>query len=290
MKALARSLQTLEAGEVLDFPWPSLAAEVKPRPGNLLICLGAPGVGKSTFGLEWTKGLLYQDQPVLYLSLDTPLHDQAARFSASWHGNGVTVQDVQDQPTGWAEWLAAQRTEDGRPLPLRFSDVLMNVDEVQELVEAESEWFGRPPALIIVDNASDLLDDEESRSSFMRLFRALDAIAKDTGAVVLALHHIRRGGSQDPALSNGLRAPTMTDGAFAGEQKAQAVLSVWRDQPGVFRVSVIKNRMGESDPSGGKFVSLGCDLARSTLWEGLAQAQAQVGVTLPAPQGYGGGQ
>lgn len=278
MKALARSLQALEDGEVLDFPWPSLTEYVKPRPGNLLICLGAPGVGKSTWALEWTKGLLYADQPVLYLSLDTPLHDQAARFTASWHGQGVTVGQVQEDPETWAPYLESLKTADGRPLPFRFSDVLMGVDELAELVEAESEWFGRPPALIIVDNASDMLDEEESRSSFIRLFRGLDAIAKDTGAVVLALHHIRRGDpSKDPALANGLRAPRLTDGAFAGEQKAQALLSVWRDQPNTFRVSILKNRMGPSHPDGSMFVSLGCDLERSSLWEGLAQAQYQMG-------------
>lgn len=257
--------------EALDLPWPTLSALVKPRPGNLLLCLGAPGVGKSTFALEWTKGLLYAGLPVLYLSLDTPLHDQAARFIATWHG-GVTVAQVLEDPETWSKYLAALRTKDGLPLPLRFSDVPMNVEEMAELVEAETEWFGQPPALIIVDNASDLLEEEENRSSFMRLFRYLDAVAKDTEAVVLGLHHIKRGGTQDPSLSNGLRPPTMTDGVFAGEQKAQAVMSVWRPQEGVMGVALLKNRMGEARPDGSLHVLLNADLSRSTLYEGSALA------------------
>ena len=226
-----------------------------------MIVQAAPGVGKSTFALEWGVHLSNPSRPggplpVLYLSLDTALQDQAARLVARWLGKPLT--EVQSNLAEYVNWLSTQR------LPFRFSDVQMVADEVRELVEAERLWFGRYPKLIVVDNAGDLIPGEESRQEYARVFNILANVARDTGAVVMALHHIKRG---DEELTSGRRAPGMGAGMYAGEGKANILLGLWRPSDGYMNVSVVKNRMGQANPAGRLYVTLRCDLGLASVWE-----------------------
>lgn len=255
MRVLARRLAHVPA-DPLWVPWAGLRQHIAPRPGNLIIALAAPGVGKSTLGLEWTLRLVQSGEPSLYMSLDTPLQDQAARLVARI--NQIPVSSIYDDKDRWAEWLTTWNP------PLRFSDLPTNVEGVRRLVEAERLWFGEYPRLIVVDNVLDLIEGEETVGEFRRVFAALHSIARETDAVVLALHHLRRGGSD---LTSGRVAPSIGDGLYSGEQTTPIMLGLWRPDDPILNVSILKNRMGPADPSGGFFVSLGCDMSWSAVWD-----------------------
>ena len=83
-------------------------------------------------------------------------------------------------------------------------------------------------------------------------------IARDTGAAVIALHHV--GGEHE-----GGGAPIPLSGLRGKVSKLPALILTLHRADGM-RVSVVKNRSGKSDPSGNYGVSLRADLAR--MWIG----------------------
>lgn len=230
MKPLVRRLT--HRGEPVPLPWPSLADHLTPERGQLHLLIGAPGVGKSTWALEYALHLAKKDEPVLYLSLDTPVADQAARLVANLRGHQVSV--VKQTIYGQAAWLANQ------DLPIRFSDVGMGPEDLDELIDAEVQWFGREPVLMIVDNAGDLVEGEDDPAKFSMVFRTLRDIALRRSMVVLALNHIKRGPGAD-----GDKRPSMADSLYAGERPASSVMGVWLPAPGKVAVSVLKHRHGD---------------------------------------------
>lgn len=229
MRSLARALS--HQGEVVPVPWQELTTYLKPERGQLHTVIGAPGVGKSSWALEYALSLASDTEPVLYVTLDTPIADQAARIIANLRG--VSIQTVKDNQATHAEWLTQQR------LSIRFSDMGMGVDELDELIEAEAQWFGQSPTFMVVDNAGDLVEGEDDPAKFSKVFRSLRDIALRRQMVVLALHHIKRGEA-----ANGDVRPSMSDGIYGGERPSSSVLGLWLPGPGEMAVTVLKNRHG----------------------------------------------
>ena len=254
MKQLARYLNESNKGPLIPPPWPSLTRYITPRPGQMHVVIGAPGAGKSTFALEWGVSMAQRGEPVLYLSLDTPIADQAARLVARMRNK--TVREVQANLSAHAEWLSELY------LPMRFSDLPMSVDEVADLVEAETSWFGRPPRLIVIDNAGDLIQGEEGPQEFAKVFRSLRNLSLAKECVVIALHHIKRGEA-----ANGKIAPSMSDGVYGGERPASSVLGVWRPYENKMNVAILKNRHGANAADGTFFLTLEADMEKAHVYE-----------------------
>lgn len=123
-------------------------------------------------------------------------------------------------------------------------------------------WFGQYPSLIVVDNAGDLVEGEESAPEYNRVFGTLNRLARSTDTVVIALHHINRG----PAASG--NAPVrMSDGVYAGDRVTPIVLGLWQPVTDWMNVAVLKNRMGAANGGGELFFPLRTDLGRSMIWE-----------------------
>lgn len=253
MRSLARSLRV--EGEPVEVPWPGLRDLVKPRPGNLVVIQAAPGVGKSTLALLWA---LKVGRPTLYGSWDTTLQEQAIRAAA--HLSGQKTNDIEGDPAGWSEWLW------DRPEPLRFIDLTMTYEDLHELVAAETEFFGGPPALIIVDNAGDLLATEESVGEYRRVFSTLKRIARKTKSVVIALHHLhRKSQKQGEETDQSTKVVRLQDSLYTGDQITEIVLGLWRPREDLMRIGVLKNRMGRADPTGKLYVDFQCDLGKASI-------------------------
>jgi len=244
---LTRALRS--AHNTVPVPWPTLAEIITPRPGGHTVIAAAPGRGKSTLALVWAMEIA--PEPVLYVSIDTSMRDQAIRVASRLSGHPVAA--IEDDLPFFSNWLDEQPM-----LNVRFVDDARDFEELGEIVEAECEFWGEPPRLTIVDNIGDMVTDESS-AEYNSAFRELGRIAKRHDTHVLALHHLNRGPAAD-----GDKSPTMRSLNYAGERKAEAILGLWSPDGSSekMNVSVIKNRMGPANPTGKLFSALDLDLTR----------------------------
>lgn len=218
---------------IIEPPWNIGIAPVR---GNLIVCLGAPGVGKSLFSLNWALAL---PTPSLIVSLDTDLRSQAVRAASILTGTASTL--VERHPDAYSLYLERQE-----PM-CRIYDLQVSPQNINELALAEEEYWGVSPTLIVVDNISNIVKDM-SYESYRQVFIELQKVARMRDAVVLALHHVRREASEGRL--------KLHSGQYAGEQEAEIVLGLWRGVNTSLEVGVLKNRNGQADPSGNLSFSL----------------------------------
>lgn len=243
MNALSRALR--EPGGALPVPWGTLADKLKIPRGTFMLGLAAPGVGKSVFALNWAIALGSQyGEPVLYVTPDTDLATQGRRAFAALERRELDTV---------APEAAAQYFQD-HSLSIRWCDELNNPLELAELIEAETEYLGRPPTMTIVDVVDDLVE-KEGYEEYKSTFKVLRRIARKYKTVVFALHHISRGDMAKGTVPVALHA-----GTYTGEQIAEVVLGFWRTherqyggaaygdyQP--FSIGILKNRNGPANPA-----------------------------------------
>lgn len=264
MRALVKSLRHL--GEPVPVPWDNLSFYLKPRVGNLMAVAAASGVGKSMFALAWTVS---SRVPSLYVSLDTTLDDQALRLlsQVTQQPSDRIAEGQHSDPPGWAERWGTKLKE--LDLPLRFADTAYTLKDIDALVMAETEYWGRPPAITVIDNIADLLEEEESAAEYHRVFGGLRKIAKQRQTMVMALHHLRRKPPRYGVteVDQGQKQVYKTDILYGGDREVQYLLGLHLPRSDTLRVSILKNRMGMANPSGGVGCSLKVDYSRATLTE-----------------------
>lgn len=228
-----------------------------------MLVLAAGGVGKSAFALEWAVRL---GRPALYVSLDTSLVEQGIRILA--RSTGTSVEDVveghDEDPARWSEtW--GQRLEDIQ-IPLRFCDSAYTVRDLDELVQAETEWWGEAPYMVVVDNIADLQEREEGAAEIRRILAGLKKVAKDHDTLVMALHHIRKKPpknskrDEEDEQEEGMIPVHLSDALYEGDKHAQYVLGLWRPDWNHMAVGVLKNRMGPASRTGSMHTTLEADL------------------------------
>jgi hypothetical protein len=253
----------------IEVPWPSLAAVLQPMPGSLIIIMASPGVGKSLLTLAWALRLAQRAKPSEVISLDTPSKLQAARACAAlWD---VPVSEVLDHPKDWIPHLAGLR------YPLRVLDTSINPREVDELLEADTIYFGEAPHLVVVDDLSKILLNERGYEAYDEAFAILHRIARKHKTCIVALNHLRRSGGYD-AKHPGTTPVALADGRYTGEGEADYVLGLWRPNPDVLRVGILKNRNGTAHPEGHVWIDLPMDAARVQIRDPI---EYLVGVQLP---------
>lgn len=201
--------------------------------------LGAPGSLKSMTSLVWGLSL---DLPVLMISLDTDAVTQGARVIA--HLTGRDTAEIMADPSAYAGIVRAS------DLPVRAIDRPVAATDVDPILKALADYWGRPPSLVIVDDVSKLKMDREYQA-YDEAFLTLHRAARRHHTVVLALHHLHRGDSMARR-----KQPKLSDGKYTGEYEAELVLGNWRPSPDELRISVLKNRFGEDDPEGGLYAKL----------------------------------
>lgn len=259
MRAFSRALEDDRPG--LWLPWEELRDQLRILPGNLVLVLGAPGALKSLFSLVWGHELARQGEPVSLISLDTDPLTQAARLVAMEYraeGHRITTNEVMDTQTLWPEWLEDRR------LRLSVIERPVSAEQIDEIITAHTEYWGRVPPLVIVDDVSKMRMEKRDYEGFDTAILELHRVARRHGTVVLGLHHVHRGDS-----SSRQKRVTLKDGKYTGEYEAEIMLGLWRpltqSHRPTLRVSVLKNRSGQDDPTGETFVSLYADPARAEI-------------------------
>jgi len=134
-------------------------------------------------------------------------------------------------------------------------------DLAEEVDAFEAAW-GEPPALIIVDGLRNVspedMQGERGWQVFGRTIDWLSTLAGETGACVIALHHLV-GEYSDSAVP----APMS---ALEGKcYQLPSIILTLAKTPGKLRIGVVKNRNGDADSSARKVVELEYHPARMYL-------------------------
>jgi AAA domain len=241
MQSLDRVLA--DGSPVIRVPWPALAEQIAPGPGHVVLAIGAPGVGKSAFGLKWALGM---DAPCLILSLDSDLMTQGARTVSAL--SGLPFKEVRAHAQEYQPFLREQF----KSLPMML-DYPMGPGEIGEVLQAFEEFYGHRPELVVLDNLKDVVKGK-NYESFDEALREIHRLARRHRTTFLVLHHINRGDgkkAQDVEVYNGKARPSLRHVQFAGDQDSEIVLGLWQGwtpwQGTSLMVSTIKYRFGPKD-------------------------------------------
>lgn len=164
-----------------------------PRGGQVTMIAGMPASQKSglaTFvAANWAKMGLAG----LYISADMDRHTATTRTAAALSGHQVDSV-AKSLDSGGAAFYA-----DVLDVPLSFSfNPSPSLDDVRLEVDAYVETYGAYPRFMVVDNLLDIDEGGDSETSAYKLILLeLKTMARETGALILVLHHMSEAGG-DP--------------------------------------------------------------------------------------------
>lgn len=224
-------------------------------PGQLVICAGRPGMGKSAFA----AGVASQAGPTLVFSLEM-MRDQWGRrdLSRMARVDGHVLRGAVDiQPNEWPS--LARAAGEASELPIHFwdgagatvQDIVRESRRVARELRNNDERLG----LIVVDYLQLIRATQRGRSreeEVAEASRELKHLGKEIGCAVLALAQLNRAVEQRPN-----KRPMMSDLRESGavEQDADIILFIYRDEvynpdppgesnKGLAEIIIAKNREG----------------------------------------------
>lgn len=174
------------AGKPLPTVWKNLDnIGVRFRKGQLVLIAAAPGVGKSVFTLAYC---LLSGSRTLYVSADTDSFDQESRATALLAGIdlGTAKQEVL-AGVYRPEFLDADIFFDYKPQP--------TLDDIEQNLDALYQAYLWEPDIIVIDNITNVIsgfagNDEDPFGGQESFLDWLNALARDTGACIIGLHHV----------------------------------------------------------------------------------------------------
>ena len=251
--------KTADQGTPIPTPFKAFAYNgIHFRRGGLSLVAAAPGGGKSAL----VQNIVQRGNdeghrlPTLYFSADSDATTMFTRSAAM--ATGYEMGEVERlMEEGGQEMLEERVRQASAHVQYSFQSTL-DYDAIEDELQAYALVHGSWPQVIVADNLMNI--DSGFEDEFRGLGEAsffLLNIARDTGAAVIALHHV--GGEHE-----GGGAPIPLSGLRGKVSKLPALILTLHRADGM-RVSVVKNRSGKSDPSGNYGVSLRADLARMTI-------------------------
>lgn len=250
MYSLSQSLNVKgHAGDPLPVVWESLKGSRFLRGQLCLICAG-PGTGKSAFVLAYA---LKARVPTLYFSADSDAFTQLSRSLSILKGwdNDKATRLVRSNDLREAE-------AEFHDVPIRFKyEASPTLTQIEMSMQAYDEVYGDYPALVVVDNITNVIssaDEPDPFSGLEALMDYLHTMARNTASCVVGLHHVQ-------GQYNDGNIPIPLSGVKGQIARVpELVLTLHRVAsefgPDTLNVSTVKNRAGRMDPSGLDFVGL----------------------------------
>lgn len=214
---------------------------------------GRSGTQKSGLALFWVASMNLR---TLYFSADMSPFTASARLASM--ATNTTTDDVE------AGMLAGGKARDRYLEALAESNITFSFGapitwrQVDEEMEAYVELWNEFPEVIVFDNLMDFAGGEADYTEQMATMASLTELARMTGATVMVLHHATDKGwaaTSDPW------APPSRDQIKNGmAEKPELTLTVALDPQNLsYRIAVVKQRMGPSDPTGKTYAILRCE-------------------------------
>lgn len=246
MRSLLKAvLKEDHSGEPIPLPFKSWTdAGMGFWRGDLVMLAGPPGIGKSTVAL--TVGAK-NGLPTLYFSADSSETTQAVRVISMMSGVAARTVKQQLDLMGKQEFFAQEWVKDAlaRAAHIKWNykpqPVLADLDDE---VDAFTLVHGEPPALIVIDNASNIaFDSGDEFSSLRELMRQLKVTARDNNCCVVVLHHTSESFPGDPC-------PPLHSIHGKISQEPAVVITFGQPQEGYLAACPVKNRNDYMDRTG----------------------------------------
>lgn len=240
------------AGDPLPPVWDALEQKgTHLRRGQLCLVCAGPGTGKSAFVLSYA---LRSKVPTMYFSADSDPFTQLSRSLSILSGWSLEKSTRAVRAADLCE-LGPVLDE----IPIRFNyKASPSLDVIEESLEAYNALYEDYPALIVVDNITnvrtDAGDGDDPFSGLEALMDYLHEMARETGSCVVGLHHVTgpHNDGDKPIPLSGIKGQI--------GRVPELILTLHRVsdsyQSDALNVSTVKNRGGKSDPSGNDFASL----------------------------------
>lgn len=157
------------------------------RLGQFTILGAAPSVGKSIFA----RNLVVKTAvPSLYLSADSDEYTVKTGVAACLTGQTLEVVEKQMEEEAWDNYYLDLFTSVDHVDWCFNPDI--DLDFLENRMNAYAEIEGDYPKLLVIDNLSDMVTDEDGDIyvELRRICRELRVIARKTHCHILALHHL----------------------------------------------------------------------------------------------------
>lgn len=240
------------AGVPLPNPFKTLQARgTEFLRGQFVLVAAGPGTGKSAFTLTLA---LKSKVPCMYFSADSDAFTQLTRSISILQNKRLedSARLVLDDDLSSVQM-------DLVDVPLRFNyKASPTLDDIELSMRAYEEVYGDYPALVVVDNITNVIaggGDDDPFSGLESLTDYLSTMARDTEACVVALHHVTGpyNDADKPIPLSGVKGQISRVPSMVLTLHKQSGAE-WQDD--TLCVSTVKNRGGKADPSGYEFASL----------------------------------
>ncbi|MFE4635039.1 AAA family ATPase [Streptomyces sp. NPDC056773] len=224
----------------------------RPRQGEVIMIAGRSGTQKSGLALFWVAQM---NLPTLYFSADMSAFTASSRLASMATGDTTEMVEAGMAAGGRhrEEYLSALA---GSRITFSFGSPITwkNVDEE---LEAYIELWDAYPEVLVFDNLMDFENAESDYTEQMAVMSGLTELARATGATVIVLHHAS---DKSWEAKSDPWAPPSRDQVKGGlSEKPELSLSVALDPSSLeYRIAVIKQRMGPSDPTARRYATLRC--------------------------------
>jgi hypothetical protein len=228
------------------------------RQSQLVMVTGRPGAGK-TFLAQWLVSEMAKtgDCPGLYFFLDgTPF--TAAVRQAAWATGDTTASIAEALDGPGAAYYEDALAELGQDISFVF-DRRPELQDIQAEIDAYVELNDIYPSWIVIDNLLNVEGCAEDHHIQKDVLAEFQALAFNTGACVIVLHHASEAGVKDYS-----RPPRVGDTDGKDTQLPEVVLTVAKD-PYSDRFSIAVGKLrdgGAADPSAENPVVLFASLDR----------------------------
>lgn len=221
-------------------PYNKLDKVINPKGGNVAVVIAAPGVGKTTFLLNWS---VRSGARVLYISSDTSPHDFTVQLACLSTGEPRSIVEGRLRSSDtWREEYARHISERYPNLVLDFSP-RPTMAQIRTKAMALTELWGEAPEMIVMDTASNVaMSDMADNAEWQRVWLESIGIAREFNSFFVFAHHVKVG----PART-GRVAPEMSDGLWGCDQFPEFVFGLHSPAARQMVCTVRKNRGGRKD-------------------------------------------